>query len=42
MKYYSGFDVLVKEMLICIIDEIGRICCEIKVVSYFDDLVVVL
>lgn len=42
MKHYSGLDVLVKETSICIVDETGRICREIKAVSHPDDLVAVL
>ncbi len=42
MKHYSGLDVSVKETAVCIVDETGRICREIKVVSHPDDLVAVL
>lgn len=42
MKHYSGLDVSVKETSICIVDETGRICREIKAVSHPDDLVAVL
>ena len=38
MKYYSGLDVSVKETSVCIIDETGKICREIKVISHPDDL----
>ena len=34
MKHYAGLDVSVKETSICIVDEAGRICREMKVVSY--------
>jgi len=39
MKYYAGLDVSVKETSICIVDETGAICREIKVLSYPEDLV---
>ncbi len=39
MKYYAGLDVSVKETAICIIDETGKICRELKVTSHPDDLV---
>lgn len=42
MKHYSGLDVSVKETSICIVDETGKICRELKVVSHPDDLVAVL
>ena len=42
MKHYSGLDVSVKETSICIVDETGSICREIKGVSHPDDLVAVL
>src|SRR5580704_14258773 len=32
MKHYAGLDVSVKETSICIVDEAGRICREMKVV----------
>ena len=35
MKHYAGLDVSVKETSICIVDEAGRICREMKVVSTF-------
>ncbi len=34
MKHYAGLDVSVKETSICIVDEEGRICREMKVVSH--------
>src|ERR1700730_3322066 len=34
MKHYAGLDVSVKETSICIVDEAGRICREMKVVSH--------
>lgn len=39
MKYYAGLDVSVKETAICIVDEMGKICRELKVTSHPDDLV---
>ena len=42
MKYYAGLDVSVKETSVCIIDEAGRICREVKVPSHPDDLAGVL
>ena len=37
MKHYAVLDVSVKETSICIVDEAGRICREMKVVSYPED-----
>lgn len=42
MKHYVGLDVSVKETSICIVDETGAICLEIKVTSHPEDLVQVL
>lgn len=39
MKHYAGLDVSVKETSICIVDETGAICREIKVPSHPEDLV---
>ncbi|PVE20259.1 IS110 family transposase [Microvirga sp. KLBC 81] len=39
MKHYAGLDVSVKETSVCIVDETGKICREIKVASHPDDLV---
>jgi transposase len=38
MKHYAGLDVAVKETSVCIVDETGKICREIKVVSHPEDL----
>jgi transposase len=38
MKYYAGLDVSVKETSVCIIDEMGKICREVKVGSHPEDL----
>jgi hypothetical protein len=42
MKYYAGLDVSIKETALCIVDEVGKICREVKVVSHPEDLVQVL
>jgi hypothetical protein len=42
MKHYAGLDVSVKETSLCILDEMGKVCCELKVTSHPDDLVQVL
>ncbi|NLS08107.1 IS110 family transposase, partial [Rhizobium sp. P32RR-XVIII] len=42
MKHYAGLDVSVKETSVCILDETGRICREIKVFSHPEDLLRVL
>ncbi|MEK1854270.1 MAG: IS110 family transposase [Phyllobacterium sp.] len=42
MKHYSGLDISVKETAICILDETGKICREVKAVSHPDDLIAVL
>lgn len=42
MKYYAGLDVSVKEASVCIVDEGGRVCRELKVPSHPEDLVRVL
>ena len=42
MKHYAGLDVSVKETSVCIVDETGAICREMKVVSHPDDLARVL
>jgi len=42
MKYYAGLDVSMKETSVCIVDETGKICRELKVVSHPDDLISVL
>ena len=42
MRHYAGLDVSVKETSVCIVDETGKICREIKVVSHPEDLVRVL
>jgi transposase len=38
MKHYAGLDVSVKETAICVVDEDGHICREMKVPSHPDDL----
>ncbi|WP_234837256.1 IS110 family transposase, partial [Sinorhizobium meliloti] len=42
MKHYMGLDVSVKETAICIVDETGKICREVKVPSHPDDLIAML
>ena len=42
MKHYAGLDVSVKETSLCIVNETGAICCEIKVPSHPEDLTPVL
>ena len=42
MKHDAGLDVSVKETSVCIVDETGAICREMKVVSHPDDLARVL
>lgn len=42
MKHYAGLDVSVKETAICIVDETGRICREMKMESHPEDFVRVL
>jgi transposase len=39
MKHYAGLDVSVKETSVCIVDEAGNICRELKVASHPRDLV---
>ena len=42
MKHYAGLDVSVKETSICVLDETGAICREMKVPSHPEDLARVL
>jgi transposase len=42
MKHHAGLDDSVKETSVCIVDETGKICREVKVASYPEDLVRVL
>lgn len=42
MKYFAGLDVSVQETSICVVDETGQICREMKVVSHPDDLILAL
>lgn len=39
MKYYVGLDVSVKETSVCIVDETGKVCREMKVPSHPQDIV---
>lgn len=42
MKYYAGLDVSVKETSVCVLDQSGRVCREVKVPSHPDDVARVL
>jgi transposase len=42
MKHYAGLDVSVKETSLCILDETGKVCRELKVTSHPDALAQVL
>jgi transposase len=42
MKHYSGLDVSVKETSVCVVDETGKVCREVKVPTHPEDLVRVL
>ena len=42
MKHYAGLDVSLKETSICIVDETGSICREMKAPSHPEDLARVL
>ncbi len=42
MNYYAGLDVSVKETSVCILDQAGQICREVKVPSHPEDLARVL
>ena len=39
MKHYAGLDVSIKETSVCIVDEVGKVCREMKVPSHPKDLV---
>lgn len=39
MKYYAGLDVSLSVTAICIVDEAGAICREMKVPSHPEDLI---
>jgi len=42
MKHYAGLDVSLKETSICIVDETGKFCRELKVTTHPEDLLRVL
>jgi transposase len=42
MKHYAGLDVSIKETSVCVLDEMGRVCREVKVPSHPEDLARVL
>jgi transposase len=39
MKHYAGLDLSVKETSVCIVDETGKVCREVKVLSHPHNLV---
>ncbi len=39
MKHYAGLDVSVKEASVCIVDETGKVCREVKVMSHPEELI---
>ena len=42
MKHYAGLDVSLEQTSVCILDETGKICREIKVASHPEDLLRIL
>ena len=42
MKHDAGWDVSVEETSVCILDETGKICREVKVTSHPEDLLRIL
>lgn len=42
MKHYCALDVSVKETAVCIVDDTGKICREVKVASHPEDLISVI
>jgi transposase len=42
VKHFIGLDISVKETSVCIVDETGKICREVKVPTHPDDLITVL
>ncbi len=42
MKHYAGLDIAVKETSVCILDETGKICREVKVATHPEDLLRIL
>ena len=42
MEHFAGLDVSVKETAICVVDELGKVCREVKVTSHPEDLLGVL
>src|SRR4051812_2513590 len=42
MKHYAGLGVSVEETSVCILDETGKICREVKVASHPEDLLRIL
>ena len=39
MKHYAGLDVSVKEASVCIVEETGKVCREVKVISHPEELI---
>jgi transposase len=42
MEHFASLDVSVKETAICVVDELGKVCREVKVASHPEDLLRVL
>src|ERR687886_831832 len=42
MKHYAGLDVSLEQTSVCILDETGKVCREIKVASHPEDLLRIL
>jgi transposase len=42
MEHFAGLDVSVKKTAICVVDELGKVCREVKVTSHPEDLLRVL
>ncbi|UWQ74413.1 hypothetical protein [Leisingera sp. M658] len=38
MKHYAGLDVSVKETAICVVDDDGQVCSEMKIASHPEEL----
>ena len=42
MKYFAGLDVSMKETSVCVVDETGKVCREVKVSTHASDLIIAL
>ena len=42
MKYFAGLDVSMKETSVCVVDETGKVCREVKVPTHAKDLITAL